>query len=71
MRRNAKVDRREPCAEFRKHPETSPQVHLDIRRKNGGEAGETKDNRKGRDWHIVVEVLCNRQSTGGAVREGR
>ena len=36
------------------------QVHLDIRRKDGGEVGERKDSRKGGDLHIAVEVFCKR-----------
>ena len=59
MHSKGEVDRREPCSELRKDRETSPkQVPLDIRQKNGGEAGETKGKRRGHDWHIVVEAFC-------------
>ena len=45
MHHLAKVDRRERCAMLGKDRETSPQVHLDFRRKNDGEAS-------GRDRHM-------------------
>ena len=43
-------------------------MHPHIRLKSDGEAGDSNDDRRDRDQHIVVDVLSKRQNTGGTVR---
>lgn len=43
-------------------------VRVDVRRRNESDAGERNGNRGGRGRGIVMQVVCERQSAGGAVR---
>ena len=66
MRHVTRADRRESCAELREDSETSPRAGaLDVRRPNGGVAGERKDNRVG---CMIGRRPWQETSAGSAVR---
>jgi len=68
MRLVAKVGIREPCVEPREDGEVSLQASAPRHSSIGGDMGERNEDRGGCHQGVVVEVLWQETSAGGAVR---